>query len=45
MAWWFDQMNRWQEVVFGGIMLLIGLFLEDWIDRYRDRKRKNGRSH
>ena len=46
-GFWSEQMNRWQEILFGLLMLLLGLFLEDYIDRYRDRKRKNGqpRSH
>ena len=45
MEWWTGQMSRWQEMLFGVAMLLLGLFLEDWIDRYRDRKRRNGGSH
>lgn len=36
-------MSFWQEVIFGVVMLIVGLFAEDWIDRYRSRK--NGGSH
>lgn len=31
-------MSFWQEVTFGVLMLVIGLFAEDWIDQWRGRK-------
>ena len=33
-------MTAWQEVVFGVALLVAGLFLEDWIDRWRGRQRR-----
>ena len=32
-------MTFWQEIIFGITILLVGLFLEDWIDRWRGGKR------
>lgn len=37
-----DQMSRWQEIVFGLLLVFIGLWAEDKIDRFRSRKRNNG---
>lgn len=34
-------MSFWGEIVWGMILLLSGLFLEDWIDKWRGRR--NGR--
>ena len=31
----------WQEVIFGVTLLFLGLFLEDWIDGWRNRKRRS----
>lgn len=33
-------MSAWQEVVFGIVLLIVGLFLEDWIDQWRERRRR-----
>ena len=38
MSWLTQQFTVWQEILFGLIMLALGLFLEDWIDRWRGRK-------
>ena len=39
MTWLREQMSAWQEIVFGLLMLVVGLFLEDWIDQWRERRR------
>lgn len=33
-----EQFTRLDEIIFGFGMMLIGLYLEDWIDRFRGRK-------
>ena len=38
VSWWLGQFTRLDEMVFAVTMLLIGLFLEDWIDQWRGRK-------
>jgi hypothetical protein len=39
MSWLYQQPVMWQELImlFGGIV--IGLYFEDWIDQWRQRKR------
>ncbi len=38
MQWLNQQFTAWQEIVFACLMLALGLWLEDAIDRYRGRK-------
>jgi hypothetical protein len=35
VTWWGGQFTRLEEVIFGVLMLLAGLYLEDLIDRRR----------
>ena len=37
-AYFTNQMTRLEEFLWGAGLLILGLFLEDWIDRYRARK-------
>ena len=39
MNWW-AQFAWWQEIIFGVVMLCVGLFLEDRIDIWRERRRR-----
>lgn len=41
MTWLTGQFAAWQELLWGLMLLVAGLFLEDWIDRYRGRKGKD----
>lgn len=37
--WLFhEQFTRFDEIVFGFVMMMVGLYLEDFIDRIRSRK-------
>lgn len=40
MSWLTDQMPIWAEILFGFLMLFLGLYLEDKIDTYRAKKGK-----
>ena len=42
MSWWHDQLQAWQEIVFGVVLMLFGLLIEDRIDQWRDRRRLRG---
>lgn len=38
--WFFGgQFVRAEEIAFGLLMLVVGLYLEDWIDQWRERRR------
>lgn len=41
--WWQQQFQAWQEIVWGLILLVTALYLEDLIDRKRKRGRSEGR--
>ena len=38
MPWWRQQPELWMEVLFGVLMVFIGLYIEDRIDQWRQRK-------
>lgn len=40
MNWLFQQPPAWLEIVIGVVLLVVGLFAEDWIDQWRGRQRK-----
>ena len=37
---WHEGLTAWQEILFGLGLLVLGLYLEDRIDRWRARKRE-----
>ncbi len=39
-SWLFEQPQVWMELVMGVIFTLLALYAEDWIDTYRNRKRR-----
>ena len=38
MPWWRQQPELWMEALFGVVMVFIGLYVEDRIDQWRQRK-------
>ncbi len=40
MSFLFRQFDAWEEILFGFILMLLALFAEDWIDRFRTRQSK-----
>lgn len=44
MTWLFQQPVAWQEIIIGIVLMVVALFAEDWIDRYRQRNEWRKRS-
>lgn len=38
MHWWQQQFQAWQEISFGVVMLVVGLYIEDRIDQWRFKR-------
>jgi hypothetical protein len=39
VGWLSQQLVAWQEILLGCLLLVVGLFAEDWIDEWRKRTR------